>query len=324
VVTLTNKAFDLEHAGHLARSVEYGGRAIAAAQALGVEDCLIVAKLQLYTVASLYNVAVVHMNQRAPGEPPFAPVVLLFFDAAATLQRRKAAGTLLAGSCRAAEVEWQRLTDEHTAEVRQDDNMRNCSPKMAPLVGYVAFMTAASLAYNVILLANRGLLSVRQEQLRSCVELMADAAELMMQPRIHEDCFMGEEGEFVQSMRKLVTHPELILPHGAVGARLLDNWRCLEQSGVLQRRCCDEVIQSTKLLNDAVNSAAAAAAAAPGLRTCALVSCGAREAHLAHFKSCAACRCSAYCCKEHQTADWPSHKAACKAARKAAEKKNTG
>jgi hypothetical protein len=25
-----------------------------------------------------------------------------------------------------------------------------------------------------------------------------------------------------------------------------------------------------------------------------------------------------YCCKEHQTADWPAHEAACKAARKAA------
>ena len=57
---------------------------------------------------------------------------------------------------------------------------------------------------------------------------------------------------------------------------------------------------------------------APGLRSCALPGCGAREAHPTHFKSCAACRTIVYCCREHQVAGWPSHKKACKAARKAA------
>ena len=56
----------------------------------------------------------------------------------------------------------------------------------------------------------------------------------------------------------------------------------------------------------------------PGLRTCALRGCGAREAHPTHFKSCAACRAVVYCCREHQVAGWPGHKKACKAARKAA------
>ena len=57
---------------------------------------------------------------------------------------------------------------------------------------------------------------------------------------------------------------------------------------------------------------------ASGLRSCALAGCGAREAHPAHFKSCAACRAVVYCCREHQVAGWPAHKKACKAARKAA------
>jgi hypothetical protein len=72
---------------------------------------------------------------------------------------------------------------------------------------------------------------------------------------------------------------------------------------------------------DNIANAEAAAAAAPGLRLCALAACGAREAHPSHFKSCAACRTAAYCCKAHQTEDWPSHKAVCKAARKADAKK---
>ena len=45
---------------------------------------------------------------------------------------------------------------------------------------------------------------------------------------------------------------------------------------------------------------------------------GAREAHPQHFKRCAACRTVAYCSRKHQVADWPGHKAACKAARQAA------
>ena len=61
---------------------------------------------------------------------------------------------------------------------------------------------------------------------------------------------------------------------------------------------------------------AAAAAAAPGLRSCALAGCGARERHPSHFKACAACRAVVYCSKEHQVQDWSAHKAACKAARK--------
>ena len=53
------------------------------------------------------------------------------------------------------------------------------------------------------------------------------------------------------------------------------------------------------------------------LRACALASCAAREAHEAQFKKCAACLTVSYCCREHQLTDWPAHKAACKAARKA-------
>ena len=64
--------------------------------------------------------------------------------------------------------------------------------------------------------------------------------------------------------------------------------------------------------------------AAATLRCCALGACGAREVHEAQFKSCAACKAIVYCCREHQAADWPAHKAACKAARKAAAQGGAG
>ncbi len=48
VVALSKKAFDFQHAGHRARSAAYFGHAQAAALALGAEDCLIVALLQVF------------------------------------------------------------------------------------------------------------------------------------------------------------------------------------------------------------------------------------------------------------------------------------
>ena len=158
------------------------------------------------------------------------------------------------------------------------------------------------------------MLPMPPEQQRLCVELVAEAAQLFMQPRAQETVAMSIEGGFVNNMRSIVQGPaRMITPP----AGLLDSLDRLERSGVLQRRRAEVAIQSNAEFCQASQSAVAAAAAAPGLRCCGLTSCAAREKHPTHFKSCGACRGVAYCCKEHQTSDWPAHKAACKAARKA-------
>jgi hypothetical protein len=169
-------------------------------------------------------------------------------------------------------------------------------------------------------LAQTGLLPLSTAQLRThCVALLTDAVELVMLPRIFEFAAFSPEGGLVECMLPLVQSPEILVPYGAAGERLLTSWRRLVQSGVLQRRSAQSAMQSKNAEQQTdTNRACAAAAAAPGLRTCAMAACSAREAHPAHFKSCAACRVPAYCCKAHQEEDWPSHKAACKAARKAA------
>jgi hypothetical protein len=322
VVALTNKILELEHAGHRARSSEYTQRALAAAHALGATDCLIVARLQLGQVGILFA-TVYHQTHYLPlAAPPFAPMLAPFFEAAATVQRRRAAGTLLAGSCRAAEVTYERLTNKHVAKLRQLSEQSGRTAATAPLIGFKAFLSAANSAVLVLSIDNTPLLSLTQQQQRLCVVLIADAVELMMQPRIFEgDLCVGEEGVFAEGMRAFVQAPERFMHHGADGARLLHSWLRLKQSGVLQRRGVDVAFRSTAPHGQAIWTAAAAAAAAPGLRHCALASCDAREAHPSHFKSCAACRIPVYCCKAHQTEHWPSHKAACKAARKAAAEK---
>jgi hypothetical protein len=147
--------------------------------------------------------------------------------------------------------------------------------------------------------------------------LIVDAVECMAQPRDCEDAGFSAEAAFVKSFRSLL-NDEFCVPPRDLAARLRDAWQRLESSGLVQRRKIDKLIASDAVSGRAVSKAAAAAAADPGLRSCGLAGCGAREAHPAHFKSCAACRGVAYCCKEHQTAHWPSHKGPCKAARKAA------
>jgi hypothetical protein len=55
---------------------------------------------------------------------------------------------------------------------------------------------------------------------------------------------------------------------------------------------------------------AAADAARYGIQRCALSACAAAEPHARAFKRCSRCRVVAYCCPEHQAADWKRHKRA--------------
>jgi hypothetical protein len=105
---------------------------------------------------------------------------------------------------------------------------------------------------------------------------------------------------------------------------LLTRWQRVERSGVLQQRGIGA--DGARLFNEtaAAQAAVNARVAAATVRCCSLQSCGARELHQGHYKQCGACRGAAYCCREHQLEDWPAHKAACKAARKAAAAEGGG
>jgi hypothetical protein len=311
----------LRRAGHVARSSEYTLRALAAAQAVGEPDCLIVALLQVTSAADRLVAAdaATHDSRRAGLlRAPFETL----FAAAATLQRRKAAGTLLAGACRPAEEAWY-----EQASVLMTTTWGGCEPEdvaadaadVAPLVGYELFLRTANLMLSVTDRVRLGQLLATPQQLRFALMYAADAVDVMAQPRIHEELVLPCEGQLAGNVKAFLTKTEPLLRLDEVGTRrLMECWDRLERSGVPQRRGFASAFDTSMRDQRIEHNAAAVASAAPGLRTCALATCGAREQHPAHFKSCAACRVPVYCCKEHQSEDWPSHKAACKAARKQA------
>jgi hypothetical protein len=96
VAALTNKACDLKHAGHQARALEYEERALAAALALGAEDCLIVAALQVSQTKTSVGMTINQMLERGVAAPlDLTPVLVPFCSschAAAPPSRWHAAG----------------------------------------------------------------------------------------------------------------------------------------------------------------------------------------------------------------------------------------
>lgn len=122
MAALSKTSLDLWDAGHRARALDYSQRALAAGQGLGPQDCLILADLQVRHANMVYNFSFDRLAQRAPGAALEVAAVFLplVFAAAATVQRRRAAGTLLPGSCRATEEEWARLAMEPVSRQNSD------------------------------------------------------------------------------------------------------------------------------------------------------------------------------------------------------------
>jgi hypothetical protein len=315
--------------GHFARAAEKHGRAAAAAaQELAAEDCLVVAyQRAAQAEALMYHSSAPTLTAAEVAEARETVVSVLLPQCMSTLMRRKAAGTLLPGSCRVEEVAWCRvfmerklLRDGAPAEVA-----RAGAQALAPTLGFEAYMFAACVALCSLNIA--GPVTMSREMQLSHAALVASAFEMMAQPQELPSVVMDNE------KHKLTSVPEGMLARtahrmfldarvisnmeGDVSSLMVDAWRRVERSGAIAMRRLRVDAEPAMSIN-ACLAAAAADAAVRGLRECALAGCASKEVHVSQFKHCGACRTVSYCCREHQVADWPSHKAACKAARKAA------
>jgi hypothetical protein len=308
---------------------KYGAAAAAAVQELAAEDCLVVALLRAEQAQVLIS------HSFAPGltvaeidQAPQTVSSVLLPQLVTTLMRRKAAGTLLPGSCRAAEVAWWRayLESKMTQEGNSVKEARTGAEALSPTLGFDVFMYAASAACKVLLLLASSGMS-REVQL-SHAAFVASAFELMAQPR-ELPCVTSDGGnrgslasgfeQMLAQIARQIFRSANVDRHGLDGealALMVDAWQRVERSGAIAMRRLEEDVDAKTAA--AGLAAAAKDAAVRGLHECAQASCAAKEVHVSQFKKCGACRTVAYCCREHQVADWPAHKAACKAARSAA------
>ena len=290
-------------------------------QALGVLDCLITARVQLDMVGSLLEPAMT-CGDRLAGQALIRQGTELLLSATAALQARRTAGKLLPGALHPWEVQYDERFLVHLAQLRgaKPAVLSRCK-EMAGFFGYGAFINAAGLAATVPSLCSTRGVSLTAAQRDELWNLLADGLDMMAASGTTSMATVAaptEEAGLVINTRQLLRELVGLASAFGAGARVLDAWRRLERSGVLYAHDVGGSIKATHSLIADQQRAAEAAAAAPGLRTCALAGCGSRERHPAHFKSCGACKTVAYCSKEHQVEDWPAHKAACKAARKAA------
>ena len=309
------KASELCSKGHLLRAAENYGRAAEAARALG-EDNLVTLSMQLRQSNVLRGHAWAAAENATDADPRIlathrADGVALLFGAVEALERRRAADTMLEGKCTKVEeawfiFRWQEIGGSSAAD----------AASFAALVGYEQFMSGAMDAAKV-LGCEQAHQNCSYAQLEFFAQHVVHAAELLQQPRRHNKVGLHIEAMFTDKFCDAVAGGVNGL-NVRLRQLLTDALQRLLRSGVLRSRG----IQPGKVVHasgyHAFKAAVRTSVSAPDRRSCALPGCGAKEAHPAHFKSCAACRTVVYCCREHQVAGWPAHKKACKAARKAA------
>ena len=330
VCKLTRVARKQAIVNHHARAVELYERALAAAEALGQPDCLIVARLRYWCLIQRYRIAAA---DAPPGEDDATTagrltlltrrLTLLMNEhlpaVLDTLERRRAAGTLLPGCCRTHEMAW--CEDTALAELRVLGNGPNDDVRLGVLhVGVKVCVDTARLAVkmSVALLET----NTSEPLLARCLTAIEHALQLALELARDNTATsrLAVSGVLLlDEVRKRIL--PCMRPEVSCHARVLAAWREWESSGLLHMLCIEvarEVNDTDRHREQMLAEAQAAKDAAVPLRACALPSCGAVEAHVAHFKKCGACGAVVYCSKAHQTEHWPAHKAACKAARKAA------
>jgi len=318
------KAEELQGRGHNLRAAENYGLAAEAARALHPgADNLIQLDMRLSQAAVMVNYLAVAQNAVDPVvlSAQCAECVSLLSGVVAALERRRVAGTLLEGKCTADEEAG------YAAELRECRFSSDEAASRAKLVGLHVVFRAGFYAWGVLVRASFVAEECSAPQLLAYAQHVVHAADLMQLPRSRNTVSMGAEVSFAGTVT--ACKPVELAGSGldASLVRLLVDARVrLQQSGVLETR---RILTDSRNHNH--NEAIAkheadvrAALTAPGLRSCALAGCGAREAHPKHFKRCSACQTVVYCSKEHQLEAWPAHKAACKAARKAAASADGG
>jgi hypothetical protein len=155
VNALTISAAQLTATQDFPRAAENYTRAVAAARALGAEDCLVVVTLQALQAESLLFHAGEQPRSAAEKAAMRHHVFLTLLPACMqAAERRRTAGTLRAGACRASEEAWfvTRMSAEHAHMTGFDDDAeaRAVAELCRVDVGYDAFLHTAFVVLFVL------------------------------------------------------------------------------------------------------------------------------------------------------------------------------
>ena len=288
VLAICNKADELCDKGHLLRAAEYYGRAAEEARALG-EDNFVALRMLVHQGDMLGGYAAIAPDGSTDPHIIAASrveCIALLSSAVEALERRRVAGTLLEGKCTAAEEAWfASALQQRNAQITPAQ-----AGSLASQVGYEQFMRAAANAVNVLFHAQRFAAECSDAQFQSFAQHVVLATELMQQPRLHSVVAMKLEALVTEQLHNIVAKASAIGLDARLVQLLADALQRLQRSGVMQSRSFEKGIELNVPEQRALSVALQKSLNAPGLRTCVLPGCGAKEAHPAHFKSCAACR----------------------------------
>jgi len=329
VSALSNKGEELDIRGHIERSDDKFREALDAARAVGTEDCLVTAFLTVEVAERDFLSLMRRLREQQAAAPldrlnvaaKLRECAEALTGAAAVARRRR-----FAGGTQPAEHAWYMA--HHVAFVRARGDSESKALEHAKGLASLASETtmfAACITLNVLEFATHVAVFSASElssRLESTCDLVDEAVALAGPQRVNDTLSAYEESlkdhlragvELWRQQRSTAAHAE----------RLAEALKQLSIHGAFN---ADEHAHYLHWLQDirAKIEAAQSAASAPELRrNCALASCGAKEAHVSHFSKCGACKMVVYCSKTCQLADWPAHKKACKAARKAADEAKT-
>ena len=216
VIALTNKGTELGLRGHHARAAEKFSLAAEEAErgpSAGGPDCLITAALRTDQIDALLGYSTASAAKPTDANDVLRKACFHLLPAVEdVLQRRKAAGTLLPGTCRSDEVAWFKAERRHCRLLQGMSltEVEEGSTRIAPYVGYTTFMRlAASVAFvlnNIV--AFKCALNLSNEELDAhiCKAMLylASALDLMTLPRPElDETWMAGEPEVVRLTKEL-------------------------------------------------------------------------------------------------------------------------
>jgi len=319
---LSCKSHELRYRrGHVERADDKLREALAAARAVGTEDCLVTAMLTVAVAVHELDAFARRRTVTPVDRPSITAKSREFVEAttgaAAVARRRRSAG-----SHQPAEQAWYKA---HFVAVvcAQEQGSESEALEAAKNVASVCFettMVAACEALNFLRVATAWDLFSASElssRLATTCDLVDEAVTLAGPQRV-EGTFSAYDGLLVDRIHSGAELWRQQRSTAAHAERLAEALKQLSIHGVVSADQQARMDQGVKEGHAKLAAARAAASAPELLRRCALASCGALEAHVRHFSRCSACKTVIYCSKDCQLADWPAHKKACKAARKAA------